>query len=229
MRQLVSCSAARAPAGSTGRSASATTARPTAAVLLRPSVPRGKTTPCGWCCSSVLIGPSCPPATRRHPPRCNAGLWTEGTGCAARQRSTPPRKCRSGVRRGPALAHTSGVHTGDAEERELFERLEREFAHVRAPRRRDRRAAGRAAARPGCCAGAVPRRLATGCSPGSSCCRPGSGSSPTLEGGRSLLAPLVAACSSTPVAPGGDGEFVFTARTPSVPVRWTRAGRSRSW
>jgi len=38
---------------------------------------------------------------------------------------------------GGGLAHTSGVHTGDAEERELFERLEREFAHVRAPRRRD--------------------------------------------------------------------------------------------
>ena len=44
-RQLVSCSAPSAPAGSTGRSASATTARPSADVLRRPSADAGKTTP----------------------------------------------------------------------------------------------------------------------------------------------------------------------------------------
>src|SRR5262249_19771436 len=44
-RQLVSCSAPSAPAASTGRSASATTARPSADVLLRPSGDSGKTTP----------------------------------------------------------------------------------------------------------------------------------------------------------------------------------------
>jgi hypothetical protein len=35
----------------------------------------------------------------------------------------------------PVVAHTSPVQTGDEAERELFERLEREFADVRVPRR----------------------------------------------------------------------------------------------
>lgn len=40
----------------------------------------------------------------------------------------------------PVVAHTSPVQTGDEAERELFERLEREFAHVKVPRARPRRA-----------------------------------------------------------------------------------------
>ena len=53
-RQLVSCSAPRAPAASTCLSASATTARPKADVLRRPSAAKGKTTPCVSSCSITL-------------------------------------------------------------------------------------------------------------------------------------------------------------------------------
>jgi hypothetical protein len=104
------------------------------------------------------------------------------------------------------------VHTGDAEERELFERLEREFAHVRAPRRRD-------LVRPPRQRGRMPRSrrlfswvlvLMTGF-----------WFLNHTEGGRSLLAPLVSRMQLVPAAPDGDGEYVFVRETPSGPVRWS--------
>ena len=56
--QLVSCSASSAPAGSTCRSASATTALPTADVLLRPSADAGNTTPATSSRLIALLSPS---------------------------------------------------------------------------------------------------------------------------------------------------------------------------
>ena len=61
LRQLVSCCAARAPAGSTGRSASAATARPRSDVLRLPAT-LGKATPGG---SVELIAASCRVRGRR--------------------------------------------------------------------------------------------------------------------------------------------------------------------
>jgi matrixin len=108
------------------------------------------------------------------------------------------------------IPHTSPVHTGDAEEQELFERLEREFADVKVPRaarrRRPRQPAGAREGMP-----KTKRLVAWVLVLGL-----GGWSFSHTPTGRSL----VAAVGWGRTAVSGDG-YTFTAETPAGPVRWS--------
>ena len=148
------------PRGRPARSASATTARPTAAVLLRPSAPRGKTTPCGWCCSSVLIGPSCPPRVPALPhPAVTRGYGPRGRG-VPHGNGPHPRASAFGVRRGPGSRILPGCTRGMPRSASCSNGSSASSRTSARPD--DATSSGRHASAAGC-------RGRAGCSPGSSC------------------------------------------------------------
>lgn len=112
----------------------------------------------------------------------------------------------------PWIAHTSPVHTGDAEEQALFERLEREFADVRVPRMPTPRMP-RMPREP-----RPPRRrarvllwvvvLSIGC-----------WSLTHSTAGRGLLAPVAGWLQPAP--PASEGDYAFLQETAGGPVRWS--------